>query len=85
MMVVSTCGLRRPGKSQDGVGNDWFGRTSVVPLASFLLLAFIVARIGSQIEEKPNMEKPEIGDLSSSRLAFAWQGFAGLTLQGNGK
>lgn len=68
-------------KSQDGVGNDWFGRNkrAVGPF----VLGFFRARIGSQIEEnllgKNNLKW---GIYFFLRLAFAWQGLAGLDSSG---
>lgn len=72
-------------KSQDGVGNDWFGRNkrAVGPF----VLGFFRARIGSQIEENlPGKKKPKMGNLFFS-LDLRLHGKAppGWTVQGNGK
>lgn len=66
-------------KSQDGVGNDWVGRTSA-PLA-LLLLAFLVR--GSGVNSRKPIRKNLKGEIYIFLgLAFAWQGLVGLDRSG---
>lgn len=79
MMVLRT--VAATVKSQDGVGNDWFWRDkrAVGPFVT----GFLRARIGSHIEEtytgKPKRKRAIYFPF---RLAFAWQGLAGLDSSG---
>lgn len=81
MMVLRTAAATA--KSQDGVGNDWFGRTSV-PLA-LLLLAFFVRGSGVR-SRKPTRKTLKIGEIYFFLdLHLHGKASPGWTVQGNGK
>lgn len=69
-------------KSQDGVGNDWFGRNKRA-VGPFVLGFFSCADRESN-RGKPTGKKTNLkwGIYFFLRLAFAWQGLAGLDSSG---